>query len=237
MMKKRQRIGGSMTAKEVYLLSGKVECGVCGSNYFGERYNSRGNHYAYYKCSGKCGNKGVDKYALEKLISEKLEEICFSEDGMNKIAEEVKRLYAERKKTVNSEIEPLKKEIKSLELKIDKWLDILGDGTPQKQVYMQKISEADDHKKLLELELAKMNVLANVQSVDEAILMKVLNAKKDQLFSANDEDRKQVFQEYVDKVIVNSIQDDVVNIELTVRCFNGGGELTLLKHLTFPYQK
>ena len=223
LMKERQRTGGSMTAKEVYLLSGKIECGVCGSNYFGERYNSRGKHYAYYKCSGKCGNKGVDKYALEKLISEKLEEICFSKCGMQEITENVKQLYAERKKNINSEIEPIKKEIKSLELKIDRWLDILGEGTPQKHVYTQKISEADEKKTFLEAELAKMNVIANVPSIDEPILLKILNAKKDQLLSSNEEDRKQVFKEYVDKVVINTVNNQTI-IELCVRCFNGGGE-------------
>ena len=237
LMKERQRTGGSMTAKETYLLSGKVTCGSCGSNYFGERYNSRGKHYAYYKCSGKCGNKGVDKYALEKLIEEKLIEVCFSESGMKEIADRVKQLYAERKKNINNEIAPIKKEIKSLALKIDKWLDLLGEGTPQKHLYTQKLGEADEKKIFLEAELTKMNVIANVQSIDESILIKVLNAKKGLLFSANDADRKQAFQEYVDRVVINKVQDDEVNIELTVRCFNGGGELTLMKHLTFPYQK
>ena len=78
LMKERQRTGGSMTAKEIYLLSGKVTCGSCGSNYFGERYNSRGKHYAYYKCSGKCGNKGIDKDVLENSVSEKLVATCFN---------------------------------------------------------------------------------------------------------------------------------------------------------------
>jgi site-specific DNA recombinase len=78
LMKKRQRIGGSMTAKNVYLLSNKVTCGQCEANYFGESYKSRGNKYAYYKCSGKCGKKGVAKQALEKAVIEALLKVCFS---------------------------------------------------------------------------------------------------------------------------------------------------------------
>ena len=224
LMKERKRIGGSMTAKETYLLSGKVTCGNCGSNYFGERYTSRGNHYAYYKCSGKCGNKGIDKFKLEKRVAEKLMEVCFNEVSMKEIADRVKQLYNERKKNINTEIEPIKKEIKSLELKIDRWLELLGEGTPQKHLYTQKLSEADEKKTFLESQLAKMNVIADTQSIDESILIKVLNAKKDQLLSSNDEDRKQVFQEYVDKVVINDSDKESANIELTVRCFNGGGE-------------
>src|SRR5665648_66074 len=237
LMKDRQRTGGSMTAKETYLLSGKVTCGSCGSNYFGERYNSRGKHYAYYKCSGKCGNKGIDKNILEKLVTEKLVVTCFNDHSMKEIADRVKQLYSERKRNINSEIEPIKKEINKLALKINNWLDLIGEGTPEKHLYAQKISESNEKKTFLESQLVKMNVIADTQTIDESILIKVLNAKKDQLLSADDGDRKLVFQEYVDKVVINDIQNDGGNIELTVRCFNGGGELTLLKHLTFQYQK
>ena len=143
---------------------------------------------------------------------------------MKEIADRVKQLYSERKKNINNEIEPIKKEISKLALKINNWLDLIGEGTPEKHLYAQKISEANEKKTFLESQLVKMNVIADTQSIDESILIKVLNAKKDQLLSADDGDRKQVFQEYVDKVVVNKVQDDEVNIELTVRCFNGGGE-------------
>ncbi|ODA41078.1 Recombinase [Desulfosporosinus sp. BG] len=223
LMKERQRTGGSMTAKETYLLSGKITCGSCGANYFGEGYNSRGRHYAYYKCSGKCGNNGVDKYKLEKMISEMLEKTCFSEEGMEEIKDNVKKLYADRKKNIDSEIAPIKNEIRKLELKIDNWLELIGEGTPDKRLFAQKVSEANERKTLLESQLTKMNVIASSQTIDEAILIKVLKAKKDQLLSSNEEDRKQVFKEYVDKVVINTVNDQTI-IELCVRCFNGGGE-------------
>ena len=85
-----------LRAKTVYLLSGIVFCSQCGSQISGETYTSRGRQYAYYKCSGKCENRGIPKDLLENIVIDKLVEICFSSDGVQRIVEKVKKLYKEK---------------------------------------------------------------------------------------------------------------------------------------------
>lgn len=57
-------------AKHSYLLSGKLVCGGCGSPYVG--ITSRGGRvskqYAYYLCGKRCGNKGINKDAIEQGV-------------------------------------------------------------------------------------------------------------------------------------------------------------------------
>jgi len=224
LMKKRQRIGGSMTAKNIYLLSNKATCGQCNANYFGESYMSRGNKYAYYKCSGKCGQKGVAKEALEDAVIEALLKICFSPEGMLDIAGKVKVLFEKRKQGVAGEIDTIQKEISQLANRINNWLDIIGEGTTDRHLFAKKISEASEKKTFLESQLSQIMAMEATQTIEESVIIKVLEQKKSLLFSSTEEDKKQVVQEYVDKVVINDSEKDSANIEVFVRCFDGGGE-------------
>ena len=64
-----------------------------------------------------------------------------------------------------------------------------------------------------------------------------MEKKKNLLFSSNEEDRKQILQEYVDKIIIKHSDDGGFDINVNVRLFNGGGEgnrCSLLSELLFP---
>lgn len=65
-----------------------------------------------------------------------------------------------------------------------------------------------------------------MQTIEESTVIRILEEKKNLLFSSTDEDNKQVMQEYVVKVIVHDSDGGDSHIEVFVRCFNGGGEGT-----------
>jgi site-specific DNA recombinase len=226
LMKERQHTGGRMKAKVVYLLSGKVHCGnpECRSSYVGESYPSRGKVYAYYKCSGKCGNKNVKKDDLEGVVVDRLLATCFTPEAMMAIAKRVKELYAKRHNSIESEIEPIKKEIQSLDTKLNNWIDALGEGLLDKSVLANKIREANEKKVFLESQLTQAEIIKSTHDIDESVIIKVMENKKHLLFSDNAEDRKQVLQEYIDSVVVLHSSDGGLDVKLTVRVFNGGGE-------------
>lgn len=96
----------------------------------------------------------------------------------------------------------------------------------QKRIsYAKKISEANEKKTFLESQLQQMKVIEAMQTIEEATVIKSLEENKNLLFSSNDEDKKQVLQEYIEKVIVHNSDDKNANIEVFVRCFNGGDDL------------
>ncbi len=228
LMQERKHTGGRMKAKVVYLLSGKVFCGSsgCGHSYVGESYTSRGVFYAYYKCAGKCGNKNVRKDFLEKQVTDKLVEMCFTPEAMIRIARDVKQLYLERRNNVNNEITPLKNELQALEKKINNWIEALGEGLLNKNVLAGKINEANEKKAFLESQLMRAEIIKSTQDISESHIIKVLEQKKNLLYSGSPEEKKQVLQEYIDSVIILSSTDHELDFELTVRVFNGGGEGT-----------
>lgn len=141
LMEVRRHKGGQMKAKTIYLLSGKVFCEYCKSTVVGESYKSRNNFYSYYKCSGKCGNRNVPKEKLEDIVISQLNNLCFTPEAMKSIAKKVQNLYAERYRSINSEIEPIKKEICILEDKINNWIDAIGEGLLDKTILADKIIE------------------------------------------------------------------------------------------------
>lgn len=227
-----------LRAKHVYLLSGKVFCGnpECGKTYAGESYTSRGKQYAYYKCSGKCGNKNVDKNALEEMVVEQLDNFCFTDAAMKSISSRVSELYHERRGNVDDEIEPIKKEIQSLEGKLNNWIDAIGEGLLDRNVLAGKIKEANEKKTFLESQLLQAQIIKSNNSIDEKAIISVLEKQKHLLFSSSLEDRKQVVQEFVDSVYVLHTVDGEIDIKLNVRVTNGGGEALLLATLTFMLQ-
>ena len=77
---------GCIKAIETYLLSGKVQCGVCGSSFNGNRKRSRPDHplYVQYRCSRHnrsiaCGNFTLRREALESAVLEKLGDRIFND--------------------------------------------------------------------------------------------------------------------------------------------------------------
>lgn len=206
-----------LRAKTVYLLSGKVFCSKCESQISGESYTSRGRNYAYYKCSSKCENKGIPKELLESVVIDKLVEICFSSEAVQQIVEKVKKLYKERQNNTANDTVPLKEEIASLESKIDKWIDAIGDGILDRNVLAKKINEANEKKEFLTSQLALVEVIQKTPEIEDAAIIKILDKRKDCLLSDDPIDQKAVIQEYIDNVKVFFTADKMLDIEITVR--------------------
>ena len=106
---------------------------------------------------------------------------------------------------------------------LDNWINAIGNGLDPK-VITPRINEANERKEFLELELKKALIVKEVQALDDKKIISMLENKKALLFSTNDEERKQVIQEYVDKVIIKHSDDGDFNITLSVRVLNGGAK-------------
>ena len=100
-----------------------------------------------------------------------------------------------------------------------------------------KIKEANEKKTFLESQLLQAQIIKSNNGIDEKAIISVLKKQKHLLFSSSLEEKKQVVQEFVDSVYVLHKYDSEIDIKLNVRVTNGGGELTLLEHLTLSISK
>lgn len=206
-----------LRAKTVYLLSGKIFCSQCGSQISGESYNSRGRQYAYYKCSGKCGNRGIPKELIEGIVVEKLIEICFTPEATQRIIAKVKKLYLEKKGGIENDVKPLKEEISSLESKVSNWIDAIGDGVLDRKTLADKIKEANEKKEFLMSQLLQIEMIQSTPEISDEAILNVLNSKKDHLLSDDLNDQKSVIQEFIDSVKVFFTDDNKLDLDVTVR--------------------
>ena len=172
----------------------------------------------YYKCSGKCKNSSIRKGDLERIVIEQLAFHCFSQVAMDSIVIRVKELYQERRKETQDDIDPIKKEIEELESTIENWMQALGKGIKGLE---ERIVEAQNKVELLREELDHINILQKETEINDKAIYNLLKEKKDALYSNDENEKKRILQEYVDKVIVNP--SDNINtlddVEITYRGF------------------
>lgn len=91
-------VGGRASAKETYLLSGKICCGICGSNYEGINRPQNATHpkRVGYRCAKKnnsvqCNNREMGRDLLEEHVLEHLSKLVFND----KIIPELVNYYNE----------------------------------------------------------------------------------------------------------------------------------------------
>jgi len=239
MMSDRKHKPGTMKAKVNYLLTGKIFCGACGAAYNGNSYRntkSKDNPLlSYYKCSAKCGNTNVRKEDIEKIAVEQLTDHCFSNENAMQIVVRVKELYQEHRKSTKNDIEPIQNEIKELDTSIENWITALGKGIKGLE---ERIVESQNRKELLAEELRRVEIVQNKTDIDDQAILKLLEQKKNLLLSGDENEKKQVLQEYVDRIVIQPSKDiNYFGVEVTYRVFNGGGEITLFKTLSVILMK
>lgn len=176
----------------------------------------------YYKCQGKCGNTSVRKDDIENIVIQQLLNECFSEESINEIVSRVQELYQKEKKQTLDDVEPIKRELAELEGKLKNWIEALGSGIKS---VIESIKEAEQRKEALEYELQRAEIIQRTQILDESLIKAILEEKKNSLLSADEDEKKQVLQEYVDRVVIQPSKDiNKFDAEITYRVFNNGGE-------------
>ncbi|MCY0894320.1 MAG: recombinase family protein [Acidibacillus sp.] len=224
-MEKRKKKPGSMKAKIPYLLSDKIFCKRCGSLYRGSSYRNwrlPEERYSYYKCSGNCGNKPINKNDFEKNIIEQALCHFFNPDALETIIEKVQRLFQDEQERGTKESQPIKDEIHELKTKIGRWIDALGDGLITKEMIADKMSQAKQRMITLQSQLERIDSLNVQQNLPKQFIKNYLEQRKNQLLSDNSSDKKLILQELIDRIDVDhDLIRDKYRIDLTIRLLHG----------------
>ncbi|MEI7028421.1 hypothetical protein, partial [Paenibacillus sp. y28] len=80
------------------------------------------------------------------------------------------------------------------------------------------------------INLQRAEILLNTTVLDEQLIYQIINDKKHSLMSSDEEDKKQVLQEYVHRIVIQPSKDiNNFEVEITYRVFSNGGEPCLCK--------
>ena len=208
---------GSMHSKAMYLLSGLITCGECGSSLVGNRY--MGTHrslgkklYSYYQCSRslntnvKCKIKTMKKEWIESLVISYVKETISTPKKIAAVVNAINEKIRREKKHNNSELNALQREETSLQKKIENLLQIIETGEIS-DVIRDRIKFNKCRLDEISSRIIQINAAADTQ-LDSKQVRTVLNIWND---TDDEEGLRSMLETFVKKVTVHS---DHISIEL-----------------------
>lgn len=150
------------------ILSSKIKCGLCGTNYVINTWSAKGITHKFYVCNNKrlntkavCNNSNVQLEKLEAVLnSDWINSIILRNKLLiaNSITTQIKVLEEQLSKYSQQDIQSLTSAVIRLESKKKTLIDYMLDGTINKEDYKLKMQELD-----LELDNTK-TLIADIQS-------------------------------------------------------------------------
>lgn len=224
-------------AKETYLLSGKITCGVCGSAYCGSSRVSKHNgmkKYVSYRCvrrssktSAQCKNKEVNRDYIEQYVLNLLSDIIFDEQRIPAVIEQYNKQLSESDSDLKAEKKRLEKLIEASKRKVKNLSNAIAE-TGSDALYS---SLAKEEKLLSSLKAQKKTLISNSNeiSVDKAEIIKAFRYSKELLKSGELPHLKQLINLYVKGITVSP---DFISVRInTLAAIQGSSDNEQLKKL------
>ena len=150
-----------------YLLTGLLECQLCGTKMYGYTYadsRKKGRVYQYYRCNGHiskgsavCPGNTVDAKVIEGIILQELKSLSTNAGRLEKRAEDFKFRF-------DKEINPLLDQQKSIEQSLSKLgkrsqrlIDLYEEELIDKEEFVKQKGSLNSERKFLEEELVEVN--------------------------------------------------------------------------------
>jgi site-specific DNA recombinase len=212
--------------KDLYSLTGKIHCKMCGSHFFGIRSGSvqRGKKYdyKYYTCANhknyqSCDCKRIKKEYLEDIVLTEIKKHILNENSINEIANEIVNQLEKSPNEIKQELKELNNRKTDLEEHIETLLDL---DNLKKTKTANKILQ----NKIMKIEAELSEIDNRIYSLENQVKQSIsLELIKDYLYkmlsnaeTTNDEILKNIFDNFVDKILVD---DTEIAVFLIVRPF------------------
>ena len=207
-MKERQHKAAKFSAKQEYLLSGKIYCGECGSPYAGNSRKPRPDHplYISYKCTRrnqrdrKCNNPEINRDKLERLVLERLSEVLFNPDVIPRLVEQYNEYIAEKTGSARERMLALQTELRDVERKITNTVNpMIETGSA---AFKDKLNELEQSKEKLLFELTEAEEALKQENFSEEQISKLFHIAEQQLKNGTLANRRLVIDQYINKIII-----------------------------------
>lgn len=221
-IRKKQNHKPRIRSKNLYSLTGKMTCAICGAKYCGggksqsRKIKGVTKHIVYYICPnkkfGKCTNKSVNRDKIEHLICNHIVNNLLTDESISKIADEFEAVLKEYQESIPTDgIDALKAEIKKLRLQEEKLLDLYLD--PESDIDKDTLNERVKKTKIriaaVEKELKAHYITENFKMGREDAIQYLLDFKNK--FDMEDKFLvKSMMDTFVENVIVKKDEIDII---------------------------
>ena len=208
MQSRRHSQRGKVSAIEIYLLSGKIICGVCGNKYVGNRKRDGRNKalQVRYGCNRRhrgtkvaCDNKEIRREYIEAFVIDKLAEQIFNEELVRVITEYYNQKIKENAGVNDSHIVALRRKSKELGRKINNILNLMADSGSN--ALMGKLHDLEEEQRQVGEQIARLS-RKTVEYVTEEYIRELFQKGRELLQNKTLPSLKKLIQIFVDSVII-----------------------------------
>ena len=205
----RKNKSGAGKAKQVYLLSGKIVCGECGSAYAGNRRTPcKGSDKVYisYRCNRfnkkvECHNVEVNRELIEGEILKVLSGIIYDERKIPAILNAYQEFQQELGNGAVNAVNRLQAELCAIDKKLGNMAEAIA-CSGSSPTLISALSRLEEEKVRLTADFERAKANAAFDTIDEAALRNAFQEAKRTFEHGELPEIKYIVQRFVDKVVV-----------------------------------
>jgi site-specific DNA recombinase len=212
-------------AKTVFLLTGLVFCGVCGTAYIGNTATNNGTRYGYYECGARdrtrtCTNRRIRKNVLEQIALDEIDKI-FAPDVRPTLVKKTIDFYHQLYNQSGDEKKYLEKELKRVQTAINNLLRLIEQGQAS-DALVQQLSRREQEAALLQQDLDRLSARTAIMLTQKDVELYFESLYQQFKDKENEELLKHLVQQFVAKVTV--FEDEIkVDLKIVLVTIGGGG--------------
>ena len=220
----RQRSKGASKAKEVYLVSGLIECGECGSAYHGSaRIGGRNKQkYVSYRCSKRkkienpCKCKEINRTLLDEFIVNQLFTTILNPQHLEMLHQKVNEKLKQKISEMDDDLPKLEKQLVEVNQKASNLVQAIAvGGLGSIDTITAELQRLEQQKIVLTNEIQNHQVKQSEVNLTLDQMKDVLEEAKEYVLKNNDEMMKFILSRFIHKIIIHN---EAIEIE-----YNLGG--------------
>ncbi len=166
----RRGCGGRASAKQTYLLTGKVYCGACGAAMVVHSSND-GSLYQYYECGAKhrshtCSMRNVRVDVLDRSVARAVKQALQDATNRDALIDTVQRAEREAVSLADTVTATATARLQAINEKIERLTDAILDGM-YSQALKQKMMNLEEEKRAVETKLREAGRKQQALSAEE----------------------------------------------------------------------
>lgn len=236
LLSSRKRSKGAAKAKEVYLLSGIIECGDCGSPYHGSsRIGGRNKQkYVSYRCSKRkkiespCKCKEINRTLLDEFIVKQLFTTILNPQHLEMLHQKVNEKLKQKFSEMNNDLPHLEKQLKEVEKKVANLVQaIVIGGLGSVETITAELQRLEQQKIVLTNQIQNHQAKQSEVNITLDQMKEVLAEAKEYVLKNNDEMMKFILSRFIHKIIVF---DSAIEVSYNLSGFFKLNQLTLIEN-------
>lgn len=196
------------TAKETYLIAGKIICGECGKSYSGcAKWSGRNKtKHVTYRCnqrkskgSSVCSNKEIRREYIEDFVMREIEKIIFSDRRIENLVKSYRKYRGELGGDSKKKLDNLKGQLRTNEKQIDNLVSVIASNGNVSLIEKLTRLENENEKLMGEIRETEKDMIQ--RELNESDIRRAYERAKEMFRNGKLDEKRMLINLYLDKVV------------------------------------